>query len=132
MAEGKREVFLNERKRVMLIHALTESLEPIHKAFRVHWPEAETYDLLDSSLSADHAANRGLLDVRMIERFQTLARYAAVAGPKGRTAHGILFTCSAFGPAIDTVKRDLTVPFLNLTKRPLAKRLKPGDVSACW
>ena len=79
----------------MLIHALAESLEPIHKAFSTHWPEAETYDLLDSSLSADHAASQGVLDDRMFERFLTLGRYASVAGPKGRDTHGILFTCSA-------------------------------------
>ena len=117
---------MNKHKRVMLIHALTESMEPIHKAFRTHWPEAEIYDLLDSSLSADHAANQGVLDERMIERFQTLGRYAAVAGPGNRTADGILFTCSAFGPAIDTVKQELRIPVLKPNEAAFARALKTG------
>ena len=126
MAEAKSASFPNERKRVMLIHALAESLEPIHKAFSTHWPEAETYDLLDSSLSADHAANQGVLDSRMFERFQILGRYAAAASHSGGDTHGILFTCSAFGPAIDTVKRELKIPVLKPNEAAFAEAVKTG------
>ncbi len=119
-------IHMNKHKRVMLIHALTESMEPIHKAFGTHWPEAEIYDLLDSSLSADHAANQGVLDEKMMERFQTLGRYAAVAGPGGRATDGILFTCSAFGPAIDAVKQELRIPVLKPNEAAFARALKTG------
>ena len=125
MAEGRNAGF-TKGKRVMLIHALTESVEPIHKAFRTHWPEAEIYDLLDSSLSADHAKGGGVLDAQMIERFRTLGRYAAEAGPGGRATHGILFTCSAFGPAIDIVKQELDIPVLKPNEAAFAGALKAG------
>ena len=115
-----------KKKRVMLIHALTESMEPVHDAFRTHWPEAEIYDLLDSSLSADHAAGGGVLGAQMIDRFQVLGRYAAAAGRGGRATHGILFTCSAFGPAIDMVKQELKIPVLKPNEAAFAEALKAG------
>lgn len=85
----------------MLIHALAASVDPIRMAFETHWPEAELVNLLDDSLSIDRA-RAGALGQDMIERFLTLGRYARVIG-----ADAILFTCSAFGPAIEAVARDL-------------------------
>lgn len=87
--------------RIGLIHALRESLEPIRAAFARHWPEAELMNLLDDSLSAD-LAREGRLTPEMIERFISLGRYA-----RDTDVAAILFTCSAFGPAIEAVSRDL-------------------------
>lgn len=87
--------------RIALIHALKESMEPIRLAFADVWPEAELMNLLDDSASVDRARERDLTPT-MIERFLTLGRYARTAG-----AQGVLFTCSAFGPAIDAVASDL-------------------------
>jgi len=56
-------------------------------------------NLLDDSLSADLARSGGL-DAAMTARFVALADYAVGTG-----AQAILFTCSAFGPCIDEVKR---------------------------
>jgi Asp/Glu/hydantoin racemase len=98
--------------RITLVHALEESVKPARAAFMAHWPEAFVCDLLDTSLSADLALS-GTLDRRLIERFEALGNYAsATVGVGGRTA-GILFTCSAFGPAIDAVKRRLAIPVLS-------------------
>ncbi len=58
-------------------------------------------NLLDDSLSTDLARD-GALTARMMERFLYLGKYAADAG-----ADGILFTCSAFGPCIEAVAKDL-------------------------
>jgi hypothetical protein len=88
--------------RIALIHALKHSVAPIEAAFARLWPDAALMNLLDDSLSADLAAEGRLTD-RMTERFLTLGRYAANTG-----ANGILFTCSAFGPCIDAVARDLS------------------------
>lgn len=105
--------------RIALIHALEESVVPARAAFRAHWPEARIFDLLDTSLAVD-LAEAGRLDEAMTRRFQTLADYAASTGGDGsggdgsgggRTA-GILFTCSAFAPAIDAVKPRLPIPVL--------------------
>ncbi len=87
--------------RLALIHALKHSVAPIEAAFARLWPEATLMNLLDDSLSADLARD-GALTPRMTERFVTLGRYA-----KGTGADGILFTCSAFGPCIEAVARDL-------------------------
>jgi aspartate/glutamate racemase len=86
--------------RVALIHALAHSIVPINAAFMRDWPAAVRMNLLDDSLSSDLAAAPGGLDERMTARFLALARYAIDTG-----ADGILFTCSAFGPCIDAVKR---------------------------
>lgn len=99
------------RPRIALIHALEESVAPIHSAFRENWPEAFTFDLLDTSLAPDRA-HSGVLDDAMTARFATLGDYAAgtsgVAGP----TRALLFTCSAFGPAIDKVKSRIPIPVL--------------------
>jgi hypothetical protein len=87
--------------RITLIHALRHSPPPVEAAFARLWPEAVLMNLLDTSLSADLARD-GALTPRMFERFMTLARYAAGTG-----AAGILFTCSAFGPCIEAVAREL-------------------------
>jgi hypothetical protein len=97
--------------RIALIHALEESVLPARAAFRELWPEATLFDLLDTSLSADLAA-RGSLDQSIVERFLTLGRYAAGTEGIGGTTRGMLFTCSAFGPAIDAVKRASAIPVL--------------------
>jgi Asp/Glu/hydantoin racemase len=99
------------RARIVLIHALRDSQVPAWNAFAAGWPEAEVYNLLDDSLSADLAAE-GALRPGMVERFLTLGRYAAGAGANGRRTDAILFTCSAFGPAIDAVKAELGIPVL--------------------
>lgn len=111
--------------RIALVHALAESLPPIHLAFAKHWPEAVTFDLFDSSLARD-LAHAGKLEPAMMERFLTLGRYAAgAAGEGGRTA-GILFTCSAFGPAIDAVKTALPMPVLRPNEATFNRALDIG------
>ena len=116
----------NGRKRVMLIHALRDSVTPIHVAFASGWPDAETHDLLDSSLSADLAADDGRLGEKMTERFRTVGRYAAAAGPEGQGSDAILFTCSAFGPAIEAVKRDQSIPVLKPNESAFVEAMRHG------
>src|SRR5690606_28344591 len=92
--------------RIALIHATPLAIEPIGAAFSRLWPEARTTNLLDDSLSADLAAEGRLTD-HMIGRFLTLARYVHGCG-----ADAILFTCSAFGPAIEATAAAMTIPVL--------------------
>jgi aspartate/glutamate racemase len=89
-----------EVTRLALIHALVHSMAPINDAIARAWPQARCMNLLDDSLSADLAASPRGLDDAMTQRFFALADYAVSTG-----AQGILFTCSAFGPCIDAVKR---------------------------
>lgn len=111
--------------RIALIHALAESLPPIHAAFASHWPQAITFDVFDSSLARD-LAHAGQLAPSMIDRFLTLGRYAAnTTGEGGRTA-AILFTCSAFGPALEAVKEDLSIPVLRPNEATFNRALDIG------
>ncbi|MBO1074633.1 aspartate/glutamate racemase family protein [Roseomonas marmotae] len=112
--------------RIMLIHALRESVAPIHAAFAEYWPEARTHDLLDSSLSADHAAAGGVLDAKMMGRFRSLTDYAAMAGPEGGGSDAILFTCSAFAPAIEAARRSHGIPILKPNEGAFAEALGHG------
>lgn len=87
--------------RIVLIHAVEVAIAPVHAAFAETWPEARLVNLFDDSLSPDRAAEAELTP-RMSGRIHALARYAADAA-----ADGILFTCSAFGPAIEAAADEL-------------------------
>jgi Asp/Glu/hydantoin racemase len=112
--------------RIALIHALEESVAPIRASFRDHWPEAFTFDLLDTSLAIDRA-HAGVLDGSMMRRFTTLADYAAGTEGLGGQTRGILFTCSAFGPAIDAVKARMRIPVLRPNESAFEQALAIGN-----
>ena len=97
---------MSDSPRIYLVHALAISMPPIVDSFHQDWPQAQLANLLDDSLFADFGRD-GQLTGAMIERFRSLGRYCAGAG-----ADAIVFTCSAFGPAIDAVKRDQSIPVL--------------------
>lgn len=86
--------------RIALIHATPLAMSPIAEAFARLWPEAEARNLLDDSLAPD-LERAGRLDDAMVERFRRLAAYVRDCG-----AEATLFTCSAFGPAIEAAARD--------------------------
>ena len=94
------------KPRIVLLHGTPVAVEPINRAFAVRWPEAELVNLLDDSLSVDRAKDHDLTP-RMFERFMELGGYAHRIGAKA-----ILVTCSAFGPAIERMTRELPVPVL--------------------
>jgi hypothetical protein len=97
--------------RIMLISALAQSPAPAVAAMRDEWPEARCFNLLDESLSSDLEQLGGITDA-IFDRFLKLGRYAAAADDGQGPARGIMFTCSAFGPAIDRVKADLSIPVI--------------------
>lgn len=107
--------------RIVLIHAVTVAMAPIEQAFASLWPEAERVNLLDDSLSPDHAC-AGHLTQAMIERFGALAAYAKRIG-----ACGILFTCSAFGAAIEAVARGSDIPVLKPNQAMFEDALAQGS-----
>ena len=92
--------------RIALIHATALAVEPIAAAFNRHWPEARRMNLLDDSLSVDRA-EAGTLTQEMVQRFIDLASYA-----RGTGCDAILFTCSAFGPAIESARGAVGLPTL--------------------
>ncbi len=92
--------------RIALIHATPVAMPPVMDAFAHGWPEVETVNLLDDALSRD-LARAGALDEAMMKRFKTLGAYAITIG-----ANAILFTCAAFGDAIDAVANNASIPVL--------------------
>jgi hypothetical protein len=107
--------------RIALIHALPESPEPANRAFAELWPEAARFNLMDDSLATDLAA-AGNITPEITQRFVDLGRYAADTG-----ARGILFTCSAFGLAIDACKAALNpIPVLKPNEAALEVALVAG------
>ncbi|WP_037005798.1 aspartate/glutamate racemase family protein [Pseudomonas chlororaphis] len=92
--------------RIFLIHATALAIDPIATAFARHWPQAQVINLLEDSLSRDRV-EEGELTASMKARFLTLSHYAVQSA-----ADAILFTCSAFGDAIDLCKPEIAIPLL--------------------
>lgn len=80
-------------------------MQPVTEVFAALWPQAKCRNLLDDSLSSD-LQSQGLTTA-MVDRMVGLAGYV-----KDQGAQAILFTCSAFGPAIDAAKRAYNIPIL--------------------
>lgn len=96
------------------------AIPPVLDAFRTGWPDAEVESLLDDGLTPALARESGLTP-RIVQRICDLASYAARTG-----ADGILFTCSAFTPAIDVAKRLVAVPVLKPDEAMYAAALDAG------
>ncbi|MFM1948116.1 MAG: hypothetical protein RL706_137 [Pseudomonadota bacterium] len=113
--------------RIALIHATPLAIAPVNASFEKLWPEAKLQNILDDSLSRDHAA-AGHLTADMVERFIDLAQYAKRTG-----CQGILFTCSAFGEAIEAAAKATGIPTLKPNEAMFeevlqtACRAKPDD-----
>ncbi len=120
---GTASVLSTDEPRIALIHATALAISPIQNAFERLWPEASLTNLLVDSLSLDHAKNNGVLTSAMVQRFVDLAQYV-----KGCGADAILFTCSAFGPAIEVAAREVSIPTLkpNQAMFEEALRLAPS------
>jgi Asp/Glu/hydantoin racemase len=96
------------------------AIEPVAYVFRELWPQARVTHLLDDSLPADLTA-AGAITPAMIERFKAMARYCESCG-----ADAVLFTCSAFGAAIDAAKQAVKVPVLKPNEAMLEEALAAG------
>ncbi len=108
------------KTRIALIHAVTVAMQPVQEAFRELWPEAECGNILDDSLSIDRERD-GVLTTAMTRRILTLADYAAATG-----AAGILFTCSAFGEAIEAAAGRALIPVLKPNEAMFEAALAAG------
>ncbi|MEO8651405.1 MAG: arylsulfatase [Hyphomicrobiaceae bacterium] len=112
---------MSKKPRIVLLHGTPVAVEPIQRSFANRWPGAELVNLLDDSLSVDRAKDPDLTD-RMFERFIELGGYARRIG-----ADAILVTCSAFGPAIERMARDVAVPVLKPNEAMFRAALATGQ-----
>ena len=106
--------------RIALIHAVAVAIAPVQQAFREVWPQAECGNILDDSLSLDRERD-GVLTAAMTRRIMVLAEYAASVG-----AAGILFTCSAFGEAIEAAAARAPIPVLKPNEAMFEAALAAG------
>lgn len=107
--------------RIGLVHAVSVAVEPIRTAFAALWPEVELVNLLDDSLSTDRAAE-GHLSPAMADRIATLGGYAERIG-----CQAVLYTCSAFGPAIEAQAGRSSVPTLKPNEAMFLAALQAGE-----
>jgi hypothetical protein len=107
-------------KRIALIHATPVAMQPIVEAFRHGWTDADTFSVLDDALSTD-LARAGTLNAALKQRIVALAEYVTGIG-----IDAILYTCSAFGEAIDAVARATPMPVLKPNEAMFEEALRLG------
>lgn len=112
---------MTDSPRIALIHATRLAIDPIELAASELWPEAETVTILEEGLSIDRVKSEELsLDLR--NRITELTRYAYGLG-----SDGVLFTCSAFGEAIDAASDEFPIPVMKPNEAMFAEALAMGD-----
>lgn len=108
------------RTRIGLVHAVGPAMRPIHAALDRLWPEAERSNLLDDALPGALERDGGI-SPRIRARILQLARLAA------QDAQGVLFTCSAFAPAIEAAAAVLPLPVLKPDDAMFLEAIASGE-----
>ncbi len=108
-------------QRIVMIHATPLAVAPINDTFAKQWPEAEISNLLDDALTLDRAKVTEITP-RLIRRIHSLVDYAVSID-----AAAVLFTCSAFGRAIDECASQQTLPVLKPNEAMFEAALAYGD-----
>ena len=106
------------KKRITLVHATPLAVEPVLESFERLWPEAVAHSVLDDGLTAALETAPETLN----PRFEALACYAQLAG-----ADAVLFTCSAFGAAIDAARHAVALPMLKPNEAMFDDALQAGS-----
>jgi len=103
--------------RITLIHATALAIEPTLASFRRLWPQAQLHSVLDDGLTDALITAPQTL----VPRFQALAAYAVLA-----RSSAVLFTCSAFGEAIDAARAAVALPMLKPNEAMFDDALQAG------
>ena len=112
---------MNAIPRIALIHATAVAVDPISDAFKALWPDAEVVNILEDSLSVDRAKSVEISS-DIMGRIAGLGHYAVNIG-----CGGVLFTCSAFGPAIEAFTEESAVPVLKPNEAMFETALMTGN-----
>lgn len=112
---------MTKQPRIALIHATRVAVDPIEEAAKRLWPEAETMTVLEEGLSIDRQKSDDLT-VQLWDRIIGLAKYAEGAG-----SDGVLFTCSAFGEAIEDAAEDSSIPVMKPNEAMFDAAFAHGD-----
>ncbi|WP_417436690.1 hypothetical protein [Idiomarina abyssalis] len=110
-------------KKVVLIHATQLAMQPICDAFEELWPDANITHLLDEELSIRRSQVDELTS-DLYRRVTSLVELAMLSG-----ADAVMFTCSAFGDAIEHAKKTVDIPVLKPNEAMFEEAIKsPKDV----
>ncbi|MGH8056267.1 MAG: hypothetical protein ACREOH_03375 [Candidatus Entotheonellia bacterium] len=91
--------------RVVMIHAIAESMPPTRLAFQEVFPEAELVNLLDEGLFLDFGDQ---LTPQLRRRMTQLICYSAEHG-----AQAIGLACSVYTPMVEMVRTVVDVPVVS-------------------
>lgn len=91
--------------RVVMIHALAESIPPVRLAFRDEFPEAEVINLLDEGLLIDFP---GSITPHLRRRMSGLIGYC-----QDNHADAIGLACSVYAPVVDSARYLVDVPLVS-------------------
>jgi Asp/Glu/hydantoin racemase len=91
--------------RVVMIHALVESMSPVKGAFKEEFPEAELINVLDEGLFIDF---QGKITPGLRRRMSQLICYCAE-----HSASAIGLACSVYAPVVDTAQELVDIPVIS-------------------
>src|SRR4051812_96562 len=107
-------------KRIFLLHPTPLAMPPVDEAFKRLWPQAQVLNVLDESLYADIPQD-GTLAPAIYTRVAALLRHCAASG-----AHGIVFSGSTFGPAVEEGRKAIRVPVLRIEEAMMDQAVAQG------
>ena len=91
--------------RVVMIHAIAESIPPVQLAFQDEFPEAEVINLLDEGLLIDFP---GSITPSLRRRMSNLICYS-----EDNKADAIGLACSVYAPVVDSARDLVGVPLVS-------------------
>jgi aspartate/glutamate racemase len=95
-------------------------MSPIEAAFQERWPSALRMNIFDDTLAPD-LEREGRLTERISARIGMLGEYCIAGG-----AEAVLFTCSAFGAAIEKLAATAPIPVLKPNEAMFEQALTHG------
>jgi Asp/Glu/hydantoin racemase len=104
--------------RVVMIHAVAESIPPVKLAFQEEYPEAEVVNLLDEGLLLDFGEQ---LTPKLRRRMSQVICYAAEYG-----ADAVGLACSVYAPVVDIAKDLVDVPVVSSYGPVIAEAVAAG------
>jgi hypothetical protein len=105
---------------IALVHAIYPAMAPLEASFQRLWPEAPRFNLVDDGLTVA-LEREGNLTESIHARIGRLAEHGWRAG-----AQCVLFSCSAFGAAIERAAQAAPVPVLKPNEAMFLQALQAG------
>ena len=105
--------------RIVMIHALAESVSPVKVAFGEVFPEAEVINLLDEALFIDF---KGQITPRLRRRMSQLICYCEEYG-----ADAIGLACSVYAPVVETAQDLVDVPLVSSFSPVMEEAVRSGN-----